>query len=620
MCGIAGVLGSDGRALAERMAAAMEHRGPDDSGLWTDDASGVALSHRRLSIIDVTSCAHQPMAYADGRYHGVFNGEIYNYVEIRSELTSRGHRFISASDTEVLLAAYAEWGAECVRRLRGMFAFAIHDRNATAAGETALFLARDRFGIKPLYFASTPGAFAFASELKAILGTGIVANRVDRESLWWYISLGSVPQPHTLIHGVEQLRPGHVMTVTRDGTCSTTRYWDLREASRRWSDDVRRLDRREAAQRVRALLEDATRMHMVADVPVGAFLSGGIDSTAVVGLMSRLTGTRIRTFALGFADAAPGVADERAAAELSAAAFDCEHTEVVVDGRSVAARFDELVRAIDQPSLDGTNSFLVAEATARTLKVALSGLGGDELFAGYPHFRRLRRADAFARRLGPLVRLARHVPGRLLPDGDFIAEPVAERYAHLRRLVDDGQKLSLLARWPDTTRKAALSSLYEPLVAAPLSSIARTTYVEANRYLPDTLLRDVDAMSMASSLEVRPVLLDHPLAEFVFAVRDGLKVGTENKPLLVDAVRDLLPPAVVTRPKTGFELPLTQWLVGPLRDRALEAFASQTAQSVFSRPFLDTLRVELSTRNRPHVRTWAYLVLIEWLRVWETDL
>jgi len=596
MCGIAGAFGTSPPRVAAAMGEALAHRGPDDSGLFED--AGVAFAFRRLSIIDLSACGHQPMSYADGRYWIVFNGEIYNFAELRRELEAHGHRFVSHSDTEVILAGYAQWGEEVVQRLRGMFAFAIYDRV-----DASLFLARDRFGIKPLYFTTRGSTFLFASELKALLASGMVERRLDPMAFWFYLSLGSVPQPNSALAGVEMLPAANVMRVRRDLSYSSRRYWDL---GRTPPLDLAPAD---ATRRLRELLEEATRLHMVADVPVGAFLSGGIDSTAVVGLMTRASGQRIRTFSVGFANGDGSVTDEREWARLAAQRFDTEHTEVVVTGADVAAQFDHLVRALDQPSLDGTNTFLVSQAAARELKVALSGLGGDELFAGYPHFRRLHRAA----RLSPARALLRHLPGRFVRDRELIAAAPAERYATLRNLADDDEKRAIVNAALDM--KTPLAALYAG--ARGRDSVAQTTYIETRRYLADTLLRDADAAAMAWSLEVRPVLLDHKLAEFAFALPAALKLGTINKPLLVDAVRDLLPPELLSRKKTGFELPLQSWLIGPLRERALDAFSSQTARTLFAQSFLDDTTRMLRERRRPSLRIWAYLMLVEWARAFE---
>jgi len=611
MCGIAGAFGVDDSGAVEAMTRAMAHRGPDDHGLFFDAAARVALGHRRLSIIDISSSGHQPMAYANGRYQIVFNGEIYNFAALRVELEALGHTFVSHSDTEVVLAAYAEWGAKCVERFRGMFAFAIFDRE-----RQTLFLARDRFGIKPLYFATRNGVFLFASELKGLLASGLVEPRLDRDALWGYLSLGSMPQPRTALAGVTMLEPATTMLIRRNGTTESTRYWDVAEASTQWTEELRGIDAPSAAKRLRALLEEATRLHMIADVPVGAFLSGGIDSTAVVGLMSQASGQRIRTFSVGF-DEDTGVVDERRFARLGADRFNAEHTEVIVNGNEVAEHFDDLVRAIDQPSLDGTNTFLVSRAAGKSLKVALSGLGGDELFAGYAHFRRLQRGAEWDRWLGAKTlrrRALRRVPGRFVRDRELLTATVAERFAMLRVLSSDAEKSRLVSR---ELAQTSLAATYAPLMRHGLDSIAQTSYVELRRYLVDTLLRDADAMAMAWSLEVRPVLLDHVVAEFAFALPPSLKVSARgNKAVLIDAVRDLLPPELLQRAKTGFELPLQSWLAGPLRDRARDAFSSDAARSIFAEPFLRATLDDLAAGRKPSLRIWSYLMLVEWMRMY----
>lgn len=616
MCGIAGTVGVEDAGVARAMSGAMAHRGPDDSGLSFDGEALVALAHRRLSVIDVTSGGHQPMSYEGGRYDMVFNGEVYNFRELRKELEGRGHRFASQSDTEVVLAAWSEWGEAAVSRFRGMFAFAIWDRETRE-----LFLARDRFGIKPLYYTFQSKAFVFASELGGILASGLVSRAADPEGLWWYLSLGSIPQPGTALRGVRALPPGHTMRLRTDLSHEFVRYWDLAEAGERWRGEIDRLDPAGAAQRLRGLLDEATRLHMISDVPVGAFLSGGIDSTAVVGLMAEASGAAVHTFAVGFAgdDSVP---DEREWARLAASRFGCRHTEVIVRGEEVAEQFDEIVDATDQPSLDGTNTFLVSKAAGRSIKVVLSGLGGDELFAGYPHFGRFARARRFDGRLGPLRGLVGMVPGRLLADRDFLALREEDRYGSLRTLVDGADKAGMLC--PDLAgrvRQPAMSALYEPLSRPHLDSAAQTTYVETRTYLASTLLRDVDAMSMAASLEVRPVLLDHVVAEFAFALPQKWKLnGATNKPLLVDAVRDLLPQELQSRPKLGFELPLRAWLSGPLRDRAVESLQSPAASSVFSREYLQRTVKGLREGRRAGLDAWANVVLVEWLRRQRIDV
>jgi asparagine synthase (glutamine-hydrolysing) len=626
MCGIGGTVGLADRKVVTAMNDAMSHRGPDDHGVYIDEKHSVALGHRRLSILDLSPTGHQPMSYRNGRYWAVFNGEIYNFAEIRDQLVSLGHSFISRSDTEVLLASYAQWGAACVSRLRGMFVFAIYDRGDDASAGPTLCLARDRLGIKPLYYSIRDGRMVFASEIKGLLASGMVSRRVDRQSIWEFLSLGSVPQPGTILAEAKALMPGHVMTVTLPLEIKITRYWDIADDSARSFPEAKSLAVEDARLKLRGLLDDAAKLHLLADVPVGAFLSGGIDSTAVVGLMIRATGQPIKTFAVGFESNAQHE-NELAWAKVAAKSFHSDHTEVVVTGAEVAGQYDDLVHAIDQPSLDGTNTYLVSRAAGRSVKVALSGLGGDELFAGYPHFREFSSAARWDSRLQWLgVRGKRAflqaVPGRLLSKKQMLLAERGVRYATLRSLCSDEQKQAIAATGlMDGVSRTAAKDLYGQWLRPELGAVAETSYVELRGYLPNTLLRDVDAMAMANSLEVRPVLLDHVVAEFVFALPDSVKLGDgENKPALVAAVRDLLPEEIVRRKKTGFELPLTEWLAGPLRERALAAFSSPPARAIFSPEFLTQAMRQLSAQSRPPISLWAYLMLVEWLGAHSVEL
>jgi asparagine synthase (glutamine-hydrolysing) len=617
MCAISGTLGLADSRVVRAMNDAMAHRGPDDHGVFSDAAASVALGHRRLSIIDVSAGGHQPMASPDGRFHIVYNGEIYNYRELRAELEAAGVRFRSRSDTEVLLAAYARWGAQCVARLDGMFAFAIHDRHARSPRAARLFLARDRLGIKPLYYTLQDGVFLFASEIKGLLASARVPRRVDPCSAWRYLSLGSTAQPRTIIDGVSMLAPGYWMEVTPRLELHRHRWWDLADSAALRDPAMLRLDPRQAAARVRELLEQATRRHLVADVEVGAFLSGGLDSGTVVGLMSRVARGRVKTFSVGFGEGRDELEDARAAARR----FGTEHHEVIVSGERVAEDYDDLVRAIDQPSLDGTNTWLVARAAAEHVKVALSGLGGDELFAGYPHFAHLARAGRWGRWLRPplaraLARVLARAPRERVADPALLSSARGERYLALRNLARADAD-ALAGPWLQAHPAGAdLREVYLPWLRRDMDVVRETSHVELRGYLVNTLLRDADAVSMACSLELRPLLLDHHLVEFAFALPARLKLGDGvNKPALVNAVSDLLPAAQVRRAKTGFELPLSAWLAGPLRNRAREAFAGTAARALFSPRFLARTDTQLAAGERSSVRLWAYLCLVEWMQV-----
>jgi asparagine synthase (glutamine-hydrolysing) len=596
----------------------MAHRGPDDDGLYVDRERQVVLGHRRLSIIDVGNGGHQPMSFADGRYWIVFNGEIYNYMELRSQLEKLGHNFASQSDTEVLVASYAEWGEHCVSMLRGMFAFAILDRDARAPHQTRLFLARDRLGIKPLYYTRTPGFLAFASEIKGLLASQLVSRRLDTRSVWQYLSLGSVPQPSTILADVKMLLPGHTMKVTSALNCQVSRYWSLDEAAQRSFPHARLLNRRDAARELRHHLEEAIRYHMIADVPVAAFLSGGIDSSAITGLMSAGRQS-VATFSIGFENGGGLESDERKWARIAAERFGTAHAEVVVGASDAADSFPGLIKAIDQPSLDGTNTYLVSKAAGASYKVALSGLGGDELFAGYGHFRTLARVaskDRWLNLLGPVAKkhLLCRLPGRFVPDRELLLVERSDRYLSLRLLCEDEQKSAQLRRGFVDDDTLSLREVYAEWLRPELDVVAETSHVELHGYLANTLLRDSDAVAMANSLEVRPVLLDHRLVEFAFALPSRLKVnGSVNKPVLVESVRDLLPDALIYRPKRGFELPLLQWMTTSLQDRALAAFESSISGDIFSKSFLADARSQIRERACKSIQMWASFILLEWL-------
>ena len=559
------------------------------------------------------------MSYRDGRYWIVFNGEIYNFLAIRKELEVLGHSFNSHSDTEILIAAFAQWGETCIQRLRGMFAFAIYDRGDNSSALPSLFLARDRFGIKPLYYAVLGSAFVFGSEIKGLLASGMVSRQVDRQSIWQYLSLGSIPQPNTILAGVKALLPGHTMKIRLPLDIRTTQYWDIVENSNRTFPDAKILSREDALQGLRSLLEEAARLHLISDVPVGAFLSGGIDSTAVVGLMSKVSGLPIKTYAVGF-EGQSQQQNDLVWAEIAARSFGADHTEVIVTGADVARQYDDMVRAIDQPSLDGTNTYLVSQAARRSVKVALSGLGGDELFAGYAHFKQIATAARWDSRLRWLGQdgkrwLLGNIPGRLLPHKETLLKERPWRYATLRNLSGEEEKSQFINRsLMQGLKPTSLVDLYHQWLRPELDAVSETSYVELQGYLANTLLRDVDAMAMGNSLEVRPLLLDHVVAEFAFALPSHLKLGNkENKPALVNAIRDLLPEAIIRREKVGFELPLVEWLSGPLRQRALSAFSSSSARDIFSPEFLRQTMNQLVAQQRPPLALWAYLMLVEWL-------
>jgi asparagine synthase (glutamine-hydrolysing) len=617
MCGIWGTVGTADEQMAEVAARAMQHRGPDDHGVYVaHEPVPVALVNTRLSIIDLTDAGHQPMCTEDGRYWIVHNGEIYNFEALREVLIELGHRFFSRSDTEVALYAYKEWGDKCLDNLRGMFAFAIWD-----AQEAKLFAARDRLGIKPLYYIHRPGhgSFAFASELKALLTAGLAERRLSYAALHHYLSFYSVPTPYTMLEGVEALPAGHFLTF-QDGKLNTRPYWSLPAI------EPHTLGEDEILAELRRLLEESIRLHMIADVPVGAFLSGGLDSSAVVALMTRIGGARLRSFSIGFGAEGQAI-DERSQARTLAEYYGTDHTEVIVSGRSVRDQIDRIILAMDQPTGDGLNTYLVSQATGQQGKVALSGLGGDELFAGYPQFRLFKRADRASDLWRRLPRAAREVTRGTAPlsgsiqraltwlDGDLLT-----RYERVRVLFDEERKLGLYT--PATVSmlvapESSLKYLGHFVHPAETEPIPQLTRLELLNYMAHTLLRDTDAMSMAHSLEVRVPLIDHKLVEFAARIPGDLKLREgRSKWIFAQALQDVLPEEVLDRPKHGFEMPVAAWMRRELRDVLDDVLSRESIErrGVFRYEAVQDVYRDFLEHDAPYMYTWALAVLELWMR------
>ncbi|MEX0374573.1 asparagine synthase (glutamine-hydrolyzing) [Spiribacter pallidus] len=626
MCGIAGLYNTPSPEALQPMLQAISSRGPDDGDILVEWENGICLGHKRLSIIDLSAGGRQPMTDASGRFSITYNGEIYNHLELRRELQELGHSFRTRTDTEVVLSAYRHWGQDCLRRLRGMFALAILDRGPDYGGSWLggqkvpdspyLFLARDRFGIKPLVYTQTGRGFAFASELKALLASGLVQRTVRPEAVVEYLSYGAVSQPGTILKGVYQLEPGTAVYVSQDGFVSTpSRYWDLSWGMEANRDALETLAYPDLVQKTRSLLEEATQNHLVSDVPVGAFLSGGVDSAAVCALMQRETGEPVQTFSLGFKGLVE-VTDETSFAKEVAKYIGCQHTEVLVNDRDVAECFDDIISALDQPSVDGTNTYLVSQAAAQQVKVAVSGLGGDELFAGYHHFAAFK--EAARGEAGPVDYIASMLhkarPNRFTVRRAYKAASFEQRLAMMRNLTVPNKLRGQLS--------GSLAALCGPythpaLLGSDLSdwdAVSQLSYAECKGYLQNTLLRDNDVMSMAHSLEVRPVLLDHKLAEHALALPAEAKIcNGQMKAVLVDAVSDLIPPGCWQRPKKGFELPFATWMNGRLRPRVRDAFFSSEAKEIFDRSYLDRMKNRINKGSIPR-SAWAPFVLLSWIK------
>ncbi len=625
MCGIAGFISSheaparaERAAVLEHMCRVITHRGPDDQGtMLTDD--GAALGMRRLAIIDVAG-GQQPLSGCDSALSIVFNGEIYNFQELKRDLEARGHRFHTHSDTETIVHAYEEYGERCVEHLRGMFAFAIWD-----ARQRELFIARDRVGKKPLYYMLTAqGTLVFGSELKSLLAHPEVTRALNPEALDAYLTFGYVPDPLSIFRGIYKLPPGHHLKFDAQGRIALMQYWDFRYES---ITEVR--DEREYVAELRALLDEAVKIRLISEVPLGAFLSGGIDSCTVVGLMARHTNRPVKTFSIGFHEDSY---DELKYARVAAKQFGTEHHEFVVTP-DICRVVDELVWHFDEPFADPSAipTYMVAKLAREHVTVALSGDGGDELFAGYTRYVTDRKRDGFAR----LPRALRHGVmqplSRRLPHGAWgrnflnnVALDPVERY------MDSVSAFTSLSRTALYSADFRAQLHERNLAAARFRNYAAhvTTgdpldvmlYLDSKTYLPGDILTKVDRMSMAVSLEARAPLLDHKLIEFVTRIPPALKLrGLETKHILKEAVRDLVPADILARPKQGFGMPLQQWINSELRDYIRDVLTEPRTRGrgYFNAGYVDLLFDEHSRRRRDHsTQLWTLFMLELWHRAY----
>jgi asparagine synthase (glutamine-hydrolysing) len=623
MCGIAGVLFADPSrgvepALLRAMGDSIAHRGPDGFGTWSEP--GIGLVHRRLSIIDLEG-GRQPLGNEDGSVQVVFNGEIYNYVELRRRLEGRGHRFATASDTEVLVHLYEDEGEDLVHRLRGMFAFAIWDR---ARGR--LVLARDRLGIKPLYVYRDDRRLLFGSEVKAILAAADVPRTIDVEALEDYLAFGMVPGSRSIFSRIEKVLPAHVLVARPDALDGRPRrYWGLRIEP----DD--RPSAEDWCEAVRAKVEEAVRLHMVADVPVGALLSGGIDSGVVVASAAGLARGPLRTFSMGFAEASH---NELPHARRVAGRYGTRHAEEVVTADAVAL-LDELTRYYDEPFADTSAipTFLVARLASRHVKVALSGDGGDEAFGGYARYAHDLREAVVRRRLPRWLRRSALGPvARAWPKADWLPRPLRAKTALTNLALDEGDayantltlcrpplRRSLLARdlapWLNGHDPARI--VREHYATAPAGdALGGMIAADVATLLPDDYLVKVDRASMAHGLEVRPPLLDHELIELCARIPSTWKVrGGRTKWIFKRAFEGVLPESTIRRPKQGFEVPIDSWLRGPLRpvfEAAVLDRGARVGDLIDQRLAGRLYRDHLAGVGRHGGTLWGLLVLARW--------
>jgi asparagine synthase (glutamine-hydrolysing) len=580
MCGIFGIVAQNARipdGVLERGTQSLAHRGPDDSGtiLLRDSPAPaeIGLGSRRLAILDLSPLGHQPMHDAETGNWIVYNGEIYNFRDLRDELLRAGTSFVSHSDTEVVLKAYARWGEACLTKFRGMFAFALCD-----ARRHRLFIARDPMGIKPLYYAQAGSYFIFASEVRTLLGTGLMQPRIDPAGLINYLTFGSAYDPLTLVEGVRALPPGHTLT-WEGGVLRQSSYWDLLDepaSAGRASQSLSAKTEKGAAECLQPILEEAVRLQLVSDVPVGVFLSGGIDSSALVSILSR-SGITASTFSIVFREADFSEAQHSRAI---AAKFHTDHHEIKVSQTDVLAAIPDALGAMDLPTMDGINTYFVSRETRRAgVKVALSGLGGDEVFAGYSSFRTVPRMERFALFWKRVPRVVRGP----MASAFAALSPTSDQNRKLASLAGDNGRLlhpyflsrmlftprqrDLLCRNPDpATDETATASQRDRLQRSlPLDAVNRVSYLESRCYMLNTLLRDADVMSMSQGLEVRVPLIDHQLAKAVLALPGQWKLNGTPKKLLVGALAGSLPDEIVHRAKRGFTLPFEHWMRQELR-------------------------------------------------------
>jgi asparagine synthase (glutamine-hydrolysing) len=635
MCGIFGIIARSARVpgdVLERATQSLAHRGPDDSGtvILRDAGSHdveIGLGNRRLAILDLSPLGHQPMNDPATGNWIVYNGEVYNFREVRAKLERERVLFSGHSDTEVILKAYGQWGEKCLDEFRGMFAFAIWD-----ARRHRLFVARDPMGIKPLYYFPSERYFIFSSEVRTLLGTGLVPRQIDPAGLVSYLTFGSVYDPNTLIQGVSALPPGCFLTWER-GEVKIEQYWDLVDpvlgGGRDPVANASMAEREKLEAEVADMLDESVRMQLVSDVPVGVFLSGGIDSSALVGILNR-SGVRASTFSIVFREADYSEAEFSRAVSLH---FHTDHHEITVSQSDFFAAIHPALHAMDLPTIDGINTYFVSEQTrAAGVKVALSGLGGDEIFAGYSNFRAVPRMERFANAWrfipellsGPVARMFEALAppsdqnrklAALVNNGGRAVHP----YFLSRMLFTPAQTDELLSKMTErsTASLRAAKPLQESLKRAQsLDPVNRVSYLESRCYMLNTLLRDSDFMSMAHGLEVRVPLIDHQLARQVLALPGSWKLNAGTpKPLLVNALRGELPDEIVHRPKRGFTLPLDRWLrddMAPSLEKVFARFEEGPLGKALHAPAVLRVWEDFKRGATSWSRPWALYVLQVW--------
>jgi asparagine synthase (glutamine-hydrolysing) len=632
MCGILGYIGKRFPEIKDALASgtrALTHRGPDDEGieilpLRSDAQQCVGLGSRRLAILDLSPAGHQPMHDSETGNWLVFNGEIFNFQQVRRELQKLGHRFTSTGDTEVLLKAYGEWGEACIGRLAGMFAFALWD-----ARRERLFLARDRLGVKPLYYYASPDLLLFGSEVRALLASGLVPRRLDMTGLASYLAFGAVQDPLTIIEGVRSLPPGHTL-VWEKKHFETSSYWSLAEvASRPPATDAPD----EAVAAIRGLIQQAVSERLISDVPIGVFLSGGVDSSCIVAAASEASQKPLETFSVIFGDSK--FCEDRYSDQV-AREHSCHHHKIELTETRLLEQIPDALGAMDQPSVDGINTYIVSRATKGAgITVALSGLGGDEIFAGYSSFRSVPKMMSFRRYAGWLAPLGRgfnalrggsetNTLSKLLAlagDDYYGNQP----YFLSRALFLPRTVRALLHQQLAENRNHMAACNWGELVeqVRKLDPVNQVSVLEGSTYMANTLLRDTDCMSMAASLEARTPYLDHRLWEYVLPLAGRLKLDPHiPKPLLLRAAGNRLPREIYMRGKMGFTLPFERWLHNGLRGEVERELLSSrdAAQCPLEQQAVEKVWHAFLAGKTSWSRPWALYVLKQWIRrnIWES--
>lgn len=616
MCGIAGIAGfatSENRMgdLA-RMVRALAHRGPDADGHWED--AGIALGHRRLAVLDTTDMGVQPMHSPDGRYAIVFNGEIYNFREIRAKLSDT--HFRTETDTEVILAAFAKWGPDCLKQFNGMFAMAIYDRS-----ERKLFLARDRMGIKPIYYRIQNGVLSFASEVRSIIAGGDFQPKLNRSVLGDFLRYQTVYAPDTMVEGVEYF-PAGAYAWFQKGELKITRYWETIKSAQGYQQGQ---SVETVRGEIRDRLREAVRRRLIADVPLGAFLSGGIDSSAIVGLMAETSEMPVETFSVVFSEKEY---DESTWSEMVSRKFNTKHHPILLRPERFLEELPHALAAMDHPSGDGVNSYVVSRVTREAgMTVALSGLGGDEFFAGYPFF----------------TQLAQLQHKKILKVAPFQLRKMMAGMANVFPGGRRGQKIADVLRLKDTSLSSVFP-VYRRLFSGELANsllspqnqgingvekwlahyqqdwkklplLSQISAAEADNYMQHILLRDTDQMSMAHALEVRVPFLDHELVSYVLSIPDSMKYPTYPKKLLVESLGDLLPNEVVHRKKMGFTFPWEHWLRNELAGFCQENISRIDDAGIFlpgsGKALWDRFKSGDNTVIWAHI--WLLAILGDWM-------